>query len=213
MKKLSFLLSLCCWLLHAAYAQLPATVRGYYVTQADDTIDTQIKLPHFTLSKKLMLSKLAEKVEVVDSAGESRVFRVSDIKAFGFSYNENLFRFFAKDFGRENAFSASTHRFYQSIILGPASNLYHGSTKVDGSGRVLGATYFLQQSTGEHTAIYLFPQTKSAFIKTLLKRFYKDRGDLLPLIDGKFSGPIFETWENDIVEIVAAANGPMQMRP
>lgn len=187
-------------------AQTPTTVPGYYVTNRNDTINAQIKLPHYIFSNKTMLIKFIEKVEIIDSTNEKKVFRVNDIKGFGFLYNENKYQFLSKDFGRENAFSASTHRFYQAIILGQISNLYHRLTTVDENGRILGMMYFLEKSDGTNTAIYLFARTKPEFIKNLLKQFYKDNVEVLPLIDSKFQRKTFETWQNDIIEIVQTVN-------
>lgn len=188
------------------YAQNPTTIPGYYVTNTNDTVNAQIKLPHNLFSNKVMLAKLSEKVTIVDSANESRVFRVKDIKGFGFLYNDNKYQFLSKDFGRENAFSASTHKFYQAIILGQKSNLYHRLTTVDASGRILGIIYFLEKPNGTNTAIYLFAQTKADFIRNLLKQFYKDDVEVHPLIDSKFQSKLFETWQNDIIEIVQTVN-------
>lgn len=153
-----------------------------------------------------MLVKFNEKVEIIDSSNKRIAYRVNDIKGFGFSYQENKYQFVAKDFGRENAFSASTHRFYQAVYLGPKCNFYHGITNVDGNDRIIGSTYFVEKSTGEKTAIYLFARTKPDFIQTLLKKFFKDDTAIHPLIDSKFKGDIFETWPYDILEIVQAAN-------
>lgn len=189
-----------------SYAQTPTTVPGYYVTNRNDTVSAQIKLPHYIFSNKAMLIKFIEKVEIVDSTNERMVFRVNDIKGFGFLYNENKYQFLSKDFGRENAFSASTHRFYQAIILGQKSNLYHRLTTVDGNGRILGIMNFLEKPNGTNTAIYLFARTKPEFIKNLLKQFYKDNVEIHPVIDSKFQSKIFETWQNDIIEIVQTVN-------
>ena len=188
------------------YAQNPTTIPGYYVTNTNDTVNAQIKLPHNIFSNKAMLIKFIEKVTIVDSTNESFVFRVKDIKGFGFLYNENRYQFLSKNFGRENAFSASTHRFYQAIILGQKSNLYHRLTTVDASGRILGIMYFLEKPNGTNTAIYLFAQTKPEFIRNLLKQFYKDNVEVHPLIDSKFQSKRFETWQNDIIEIVQTVN-------
>ncbi|WP_416438645.1 hypothetical protein [Phnomibacter sp. MR] len=196
---------LLCWF-SAAYAQPASVVSGYYITSSFDTIPAQIQLPQYTLSKKVMLSKLTDKVVIIDSINKSTVFKVHDINGFGFSYNENSYHFLSKNFGRENALSASTHRFYQAIILGPKSNLFHAATNVDGNDRTIGMIYFVEIPNGPSTAIYLFARTKPEFIKNLLKRFFKDYGGVHTIIDNKFEGTIFETWPNDILEIVQRVN-------
>lgn len=189
-----------------AYTQTATTIPGYYVTNTNDTVNAQIKLPQYILSDKAMLTKFVEKVEIVDSTKVSRVFRVNDIQGFGFFYEENMYHFQSKDFGRENAFSASTHRFYQAIILGQKSNLYHGSTTLDAGGGTLGIVYYLEKPKGPNTAIYLFPRTKPEFIRNLLKKVYKDNVEVHPLIDSRFQSKLFETWQNDIIEIVLTVN-------
>ncbi|WP_147203622.1 hypothetical protein [Segetibacter aerophilus] len=205
MKYYSFLFFLLT-LFSYAYAQTPTTIPGYYVTNTNDTVNAQIKMPHYIFSNKAMLIKFAEKVTIVDSVKGNMVFKVNDIKGFGFLYNDNRYQFLSKDFGRENAFSASTHRFYQAIILGQKSNLYHRLTTVDPSGRILGITYFLEKSNGTNTAIYLFARIQPEFIRNLLKQFYKDNVVVHTLIDSKFQNKSFETWQNDIIEIVQAVN-------
>lgn len=193
-------------LFNDVFAQTSTTIPGYYITNTNDTVKAQIKLPRNLFSNKVMLVKFMEMVTIVDSTNETRVFRVKDIKGFGFLYNENRYQFVSKDFGRENAFSAGTHRFYQVIILGQKSNLYHRLTTMDASGRILGIMYFLENPNGTNTAIYLFAQTKPEFIRNLIKQFYKYNVEVHPLIDNRFQGKFSESWQNDIIEIVQTVN-------
>lgn len=189
-----------------SYAQNPTAIPGYYITNTNDTVNAQIKLPHYIFSDSVRLTKFIEKVEIIESANRNMVFRVNDIKGFGFLFNKNRYTFLSKDFGRENAFSASTHRFYQVIFLGQKTSLYHSLTTVDQSGRILGIVYFLEKSDGTSQAIYLFARTKPEFIKSLLKKFYKDNQEAQTLIDSKFQSKFFEAWQNDIMEIVQTIN-------
>lgn len=205
MKYYTFLISFFT-LFNYAYSQTPTTIPGYYITNTNDTVIAQIKLPHYIFSDSVRLTKFIEKVEIIDSLNRNMVFRVNDIKGFGFLFNENRYTFLSKDFGRENAFSASTHRFYQAIFLGQKTSLYHRLTTVDQSGRKLGIMYFLENADGTNQAIYLFARTKPEFIKSLLKKFYKDNVEAQTLIDSKFQSKFFEAWQNDIMEIVQHIN-------
>lgn len=187
-------------------AQNPTVVSGYYVTNVNDTVNAQIKLPKYLFSNKIMLIKFKEKVELIDSTNKRKVFKVNEIKGFGFVYNDNKYQFLSKNFGRENAFSAKTHGFYQALILGQKSNLYHRLTTVDANDNILGIMYFLEKPNGENTAIYLFSHSKPEFIRSLLKQFYKDKQEIHPLIDSKFQSENFIKWQNEIMEIVQTVN-------
>lgn len=204
--KYYILLFLLLTLFSHSYPQTPTTLPGYYISNINDTVNALIKLPHYSFSNKTNFIKFTEKVEVIDSTNAKMVFRVNDIRGFGFIYNDIKYQFLSKDFGRENAFSASTHRFYQAIFLGQKSNLYHRLTTVNTNGRIIGITYFLEKPNGNNTAIYLFARTKPEFIKNLLKQFYKDNIEIHPLIDRKFQSKNFETWQNDILDIVQTVN-------
>lgn len=193
-------------LFNYSYSQTQTTIPGYYITNTNDTVIAQIKLPHYIFSDSVRLIKFIEKVEIIDSLNRNMVFRVNDIKGFGFLFNNNRYIFLSKDFGRENAFSASTHRFYQAIFLGQKTSLYHRLTTLDQSGRKLGIMYFLENADGANQAIYLFARTKPEFIKSLLKKFYKDNLEAQTLIDSKFQSKFFEAWQNDIMEIVQNIN-------
>lgn len=190
----------------ACFAQQQPLAAGYYVTNTGDTIRAQIKLPTYVFSNKIMLIKLVEKVNVVGSVNGSQVFKVNDIRGFGFLYEGHLYQFVSKDFGRENAFSASTHKFYQAMVLGPHTNFYHAITTVDGRGNMLGATYFLEKPDGTSLPLYLFGRTRPDFIKNQLKQFFKDSPGVHPLIDGRFESKDLASWPADIKEIVTAVN-------
>ena len=205
MKSYTFLLFL---LLLYSYskAQSPAFVSGYYVTNANDTVKAQIELPKYIFSNKVFLLKFAEKVELIDTTNKRIVFKVNDIRGFGFFYNDNTYQYVSKDFGKENAFSARTNKFYQVMVLGQKSNLYHRLTTVDTNENILGIMYFLEKPNGINKAIYLYPQTKPEFIRNLLKQFYNDNQEIHQLIDSKFQSKNFTTWHNEIIEIVQASN-------
>lgn len=187
-------------------AQTPTIVSGYYLTNTNDTVSAQIKLPKYISSKKVMLIRFIDKVELFDSTNKRTVFRVNDIKGFGFIHNDNEYQFLSKDFGRESAFSASTHRFYQAIVLGQKSNLYHRLTTVDENERILGIMYFLEKSDGTNTALYFFSHAKPEFIRNQLKQFYNDNQEVHFLIDTKFRSKVFEAWQDEVIEIVQAVN-------
>jgi hypothetical protein len=187
-------------------AQNPTFVSGYYVTNANDTANAQIKLPKYIFSNKVMLIKFIEKVELIDTTNKRIVFKVNDIKGFGFVYNNNTYQFFSKDFGKENAFSARTNRFYQALVLGQKSNLYHRLTTVDTNENILGIMYFIEKPNGTNAAIYLYSHTKPEFIRNLLKQFYNDNQEIHQLINSKFQSKSLTTWHNEIIEIVQTLN-------
>ncbi|MGY6559794.1 MAG: hypothetical protein ACXIT9_11010 [Nitritalea sp.] len=187
-------------------AQSPAFVSGYYVTNANDTVKAQIELPKYIFSNKVFLLKFAGKVELIDADNKKKVFKVNDIRGFGFVYDDNTYQYVSKDFGKENAFSARTDRFYQVMVLGQKSNLYHRLTTVDTNENILGIMYFLEKPNSVNKAIYLYPQTKPEFIRDLLKEFYDDNKEIHQLIDDKFQNKNFTAWHNEIIEIVQASN-------
>ena len=97
-----------------AYAQ--STVPGYYLSNNNDSIVTQIEIPRSLFG--VDLSKLLLKVEIVDSINGNQKFKPKDIKGFGFLYKEKNYIFFSKPTITENNF-----RFLEPFILGTKTSI------------------------------------------------------------------------------------------
>ncbi len=182
----------CCF----GYSYTQNTVSGYYLTNTNDTLNTQIKLPK-SIFGSVDLSKLLFRVEVTDSVNGAKKLKPEDIKGFGFLYNGENYTYFSQPFTSEKNL-----RFLQPVILGTKTNLYQGQT-VNQNGSPLGTFYTFQKADGTYAFLNTGMLRLSEFRATLIK-FYKDEKHIQELIETKFLNRI--SIKNDILEIVQLAN-------
>jgi hypothetical protein len=173
-----------------------STVSGYYVTNDNDSIDAQIKMPK-SIFGSVDLSKFLFKVEVNDGSNSPKKLKPEDIKGFGFMFNGETYSFFSKP-----TMTEKNLKFLQPVILGPKTNLYQFQT-IDQNGKPLGTFYTFQKADGTYTFLNTGIPGLSEFRKTL-KEFYKDEIHLQQLIDTKFESR--KSIKNDIMEIVQTSN-------
>ncbi len=177
-----------------SYSQ--TTVSGYYVTQKNDTLSAQIKMPK-SIFGTVDFSKFLFKVELVDSTSAAKTFKPKDIKSFWFVYNNQDYRFYSKPTITQNNL-----RFLQPLIIGQNTSLYQFST-VNQNGLPLGTFYTFEKADGTYTFLNTGILSLNLFKKTLLE-FYKDNLELQALINSKFQSRM--SVKNDILEIVHRAN-------
>ncbi|MEQ1797916.1 MAG: hypothetical protein ABL872_08180 [Lacibacter sp.] len=178
---------------YISYSQ--TTVPGYYVTNNNDSVDTQIKIPKSLFGTDL--SKLLLKVEIVDSINGTKKFKPKDIKGFGFTYKEKHYHFFSKP-----AITERNVRFLQPFIIGQKTSVYWFHT-VDQNGIPLGTFYTFEKADGTYTFFSTGELSLSRF-RASLKEFYKDYPEVQQLIDTKFQTK--PSLKHDITEIVEAVN-------
>jgi hypothetical protein len=178
------------------YSFSQTTVSGFYVTNANDTISAQIKLPK-SIFGSVDLSKFLLKVEVVDSISGENKFKPDDIAGFGFLLNEEHYRFFSKP-----AITENNLRFLQPVILGQKTSLYQFQT-VDQNGASLGTFYTFEKADGTYTFLITGIKNLNKYRDTL-KEFYNDNLEVQQFIDTKFQTKT--SIKTDITEIVQAVN-------
>ncbi len=182
-----------------SYAQ-SSNVQGYYITNANDSIQATIKLPTQFFSKSILLSGLLSKVEMTDSLNGNKTWRPKDLtlRSFGFNYNGTDYRFYSPNC------SKSFHRFLQAVVLGANTNLYVYQT-VDEQERPLGAVYTFEKADG--TCMFLnIAEPRLEMYRKKLKEFYNQHEELQQLINTKLTSRALI--ESDVLEIVRAANQP-----
>lgn len=178
------------------YSFSQTSVSGFYVTNANDTVSAQIKLPK-SIFGSVDLSKFLLKVEVVDSISGENKFKPDDIAGFGFLLNEEHYRFFSKP-----AITENNLRFLQPVILGQKTSLYQFQT-VDQNGAPLGTFYTFEKADGTYTFLITGIKNLNKYRDTL-KEFYNDNLEVQQFIDTKFQTKT--SIKTDITEIVQAVN-------
>ncbi|WP_166919629.1 hypothetical protein [Flavobacterium poyangense] len=177
------------------YCYSQTTVPGYYVTNTNDTIKAQIKIPKSVWGSD-DLSKFFNKVEVVDNSNNTKKFKPEDIRSYGFLYNDKQYLFFSKP-----TISINNLKFLQPIIRGQKTSLYYFDT-VNQNGARMGTFYTLEKTDG--TYIFLISATRLSKYRNELKDFYKDNTTVQQLIDTKFQSKT--SIESDLIKIVEAVN-------
>jgi hypothetical protein len=178
-----------------AYAQ--KTAEGFYVSNSNDSITTQIKIP-MSLFGSVDLSKLIFKVEVIDSINQtSQKFKPGDIKSFGFVFENINYTFFSQP-----TITKRNLKFLQPMLLTPATNIYVFKT-ADQNGRAVGTFYTLEKNDGSYAFLSTGIRNLDNF-KEVLKEFYKENLQLQQLIETKFKSRM--AIEKDIINIAKAAN-------
>lgn len=179
---------------YCSYSQ--QTAPGFYISKANDTITTNIKIPS-SLFGGADFSKFLFKVEVADSITGTEKFKPDDIKSFGFLYKEKQYRFFSKP-----AITKNNLRFLQPIILAQKTSVYQFQT-VNQNGAPIGTFYTFEKEDGSYTFLTTGTKNLGKF-RDALKEFYTDRPDVQQLIDTKFQTR--NAIHQDITEIVQAVN-------
>jgi len=178
-----------------AYTQ--NTAPGFYITTTNDSITAQIKIPT-SLFGSVDLSKLFFKVEILDSITQnSKKFKPSDIKGFGFVYKQISYSFFSQP-----TITKNNLRFLQALLLTPETNVYVFKT-ADQNGRAIGTFYTFERKDGTYTFLSTGIKNLEKFKETL-KEFYKDKAALQAIIDTKFTSRM--AIERDIITIAKTAN-------
>lgn len=153
-------------------------VPGYYITNTNDRIETNIKIPRSVFVAE-DLGKLLLKVEVIDSADESIKMKPGAIKAFGFILHNKNYSYFSKPTGTDKNL-----KFLQALVLGNNTSLYFFET-LDQNGRYQGTFYTFEKSDATYT--YLSTGLlRLQKVKEQLTDFYKSYSGIDSLINTKF---------------------------
>jgi hypothetical protein len=183
-------------LLSIANAQAQSTAPGYYITQKNDTVITQIKIRKGAFGQTT--NDFIKKVEVVDSLNNTKKFTPNDIKGYGFSHNGYKYVFVSKPT------KDGSIKFLAPVYEGPNASLYQYGTYTSGNGTAFASQkvfYTFEKPDNQYLFLQNVLVKKS---KKQLKEFFKDFPELQQLIDTKL-----RYWleiNKDIYEIMQVAN-------
>ena len=179
-----------------SYTNAQKVASGYYVTNSNDTITTQIKLPN-SIWGSLDFSKFLFKVDVIDTNNISNKLKPEDIKSFGFLFEGNTYRFFSQP-----TITKNNLRFLEALVLGKKTSIYKFET-VNQNGVPLGTFYTFEKADGSHEFFNTGMRNLDK-LKEALKVFYKDYGAVHELIDSKFKSRM--SIKVDIIAIAQSVN-------
>lgn len=169
---------------------------GFYVSLANDTIKSQVKIPKSVFGS-VDFSKFLFKVEVVDSKGIVQKFKPDAIKSFGFTFENLEYRFFGKP-----TITKNNYRFLEAVVLGSKTNVYKFET-VNQNGGSLGTFYTFEKADGSYEFFNTAMRNLEKF-KDVLKEFYKDYPSAIPEIDARFKQK--STFKADCIAVANVVN-------
>lgn len=168
--------------------------KGYYITQSNDTIVTQIKFPKGFFGQ----NNFTNMIEVVDSVNVTKRFTPDDIKGYGYTDGGYKYVFLSKPV------KDGSYKFLSPIFIGPKASLYQYGIYKSGSGYALSSQQtFYTFEKPDNKYLFLVGRTTKKF-KNELKEFFKDDTDVQPLIDNKLK--YWLEMQKDLLEIMQTAN-------
>ncbi len=176
--------------------QSQTTTPGYYITQQDDTVKTNIRIRKGVFGQTS--NDFIKEVEVIDSVKGSNMFTPDDIKGYGFSYEGKRYLFVSKPV--KNA----SNKFLSPLYIGPRSSLYLYGIYSSGSGSSLPSQqvfYTFEKSDGSFLFLRNILNNK---FRTQVKEFYKDNREVQAIIDSKLR--YWLDLNKDLLAILVAAN-------
>ena len=172
------------------------TLPGYYITQNNDTVNTQIRLRKGVFGQTT--NDFIKELEVIDSLTGPKVFSPDDIKGYGFTQDGLRVRFAAKPVKN------GTKKFLSPVYVGAKSSLYQYGIRTSGGGGALASQstfYTFEKSDGSY--LFLRDILNKKF-RTELKEFYKDNAEVQALIDTKLQ--YWHDLKKDLLQIMIVAN-------
>jgi len=167
---------------------------GYYITQDNDTVVTQIKFPTGFFGQ----NNFTNMIEVVDSVNGTKRFTPADIKGYGYSADGYKYVFLSKPV------KDGSYKFLSPVFIGPKASLYQYGTYSSGNGYALASQqvfYTFEKPGNKH--LFVVGRTTKKF-KNELKAFFKDDPDVVRLIDDKLK--YWLEMKKDLLEIMQTAN-------
>lgn len=168
--------------------------KGYYITQENDTVVTQIKFPKGFFGQ----NNFTNMIEVVDSVNAKKRFTPADIKGYGYSAEGYKYVFLSKPV------KDGSYKFLSPVFIGPKASLYQYGIYTSGSGSALPSQQvFYTFEKPDNNYLFLVGRTTKKF-KNELKEFFKDNPDVLRLIDDKLK--YWLEMKKDLLEIMQTVN-------
>jgi hypothetical protein len=179
-----------------AISHSQTTASGYYITQENDTVSTQIKIRKGVFGQTI--NDYIKEVEVVDSINGIKKFVPGDIKGYGFLYDGYRYIFVSKPI------KDGSYKFLVPVFMGPKASLYQYGIRTSGGGYSFPSqqVFYTFEKPGSE---YLFLRNiLNKKFKSQVKDFFKDNQQVQDLIDTKL-----QYWLDlgkDLKEILQAAN-------
>ena len=168
--------------------------KGYYITQSNDTVLTQIRFPKGFFGQ----NNFTNLIEVVDSVSTEKRFTPADIKGYGYTDGKYKYVFLSKPV------KDGSYKFLTPVFIGPKASLYQYEIYTAGSGYALPSQKtFYTFEKADNKYLFLIGRTTKKF-KNELKEFFKDEPKVLQLIDDKLK--YWLEMKKDLLEIMQTAN-------
>jgi len=171
-----------------------STTMGYYITNENDTVVTQIKFPKGFFGQ----NNFTNKIEVDDSINGTKRFAPGDIKGYGYSDHGYKYIFLSKPV------KDGSSKFLSPVFIGPKASLYQYGITTSGSGYALPSQqvfYTFEKPNNQY--LFLVGRTTKAF-KNKLKEFFNDDPDVQRLIDDRLK--YWLEMKKDLLEIMQTVN-------
>ena len=167
---------------------------GYYITQENDTVKTQIKFPKGFFGQ----NNFTTMIEVVDSVNAKKRFTPADIKGYGYSDGGYKYVFLSKPV------KDGSYKFLSPLFVGSKASLYQYGINISGSGNALPSQQvFYTFEKPDNKYLFLAGRTTKKF-KNELKAFFKDAPEVQQLIDDRLK--YWLEMKKDLLEIMEAVN-------
>ncbi len=169
--------------------------KGYYITQNNDTIATQIRFPKGFFGQ----NNFTNKIEVRDSLNGTKQFEPIDIKGYGFTTEQGYkYNFLSKPV------NDGSFKFLSPVYIGPKVSLYQYAIHTSGSGTSL-ASQQVFYTFEKNKTDYLFVVGRATkHFKNKLKEFFPEDPKVQQAIDERIN--YWHEMKRDLIEILLIAN-------
>ncbi|NII27720.1 hypothetical protein HB364_21740 [Pseudoflavitalea sp. X16] len=178
-----------------AFAQ--RTVEGYYITQENDSVTVQMKVPAFLLGG-INFKKLRKGVEAMDSLNGAKPITPVDVKRIGFVHKNDQYQLVSKP---EKGGSLA---FLQPVIVGPKASLYQYDQEVSSGMNHTTTQEFYTFERQDGTHLFLTNFASLSTFKEKLGAFYGSSPEVQQLINSSFEAR--RHIQRDIRKVVEAVN-------
>lgn len=178
-----------------AYAQ--RIVEGYYITQENDSVTVQMKVPALLLGG-INFKKLRKGVEAIDSLNSAKPIMPADVKRIGFVYKNDQYHLVSKPV------KDGSLAFLQPVIVGPKASLYQYDQEVSSGMNQTSTQEFYTFERQDGTHLFLTNFASLATFKEKLGAFYGSSLEVQLLINSSFEAR--RHIQRDIRKVVEAVN-------
>ncbi len=155
----------------SAQVNAQKVAEGYLINNNNDSVAVQIKIRKGLTGK--IINEFDDRVEV-DSNSITKTFKPNDIKAFGFTYNGYLYRFFSKPIKKGG------YKFVIPNVLGRKASFYQYGTFT--SGTIPSSQVFYTFEKADGSSLLLSNRLNKTF-RTELRSFFNDQPEVQKFID------------------------------